>query len=115
MADKNQIRNSLEVLKVFSNTNKWYSLKEAQDALGLSYEPTYRHINELVKNNHLLKKLEGKKTVYKINIENTTTLKLLDISGITPITTEKHFQKAKISSEELEKRKSFGIRHIKTP
>ncbi|MCD6547486.1 MAG: hypothetical protein J7K22_02950, partial [Nanoarchaeota archaeon] len=79
-----KIKNYLEVLRAFEDLDKWYTIKEIQEKLKVSYEPAHRHLNSLVKENHLLRKKIGKKTYYKVNKKNKLTLKSLEISGVKP-------------------------------
>ncbi len=75
-----KLESKKDVLTAFlPEFNKEYTIKQVRKKIGLSYQPTYKYLNELGKDGLLLHRKEGNMHIYSLNLENEEVKKHIEL------------------------------------
>lgn len=75
-----KLESKKDVLSAFlPEFNREYTIKQIMKKIGLSYQPTYKYLNELGKDGLLLHRKEGNMHLYSLNLENEEVKKHIEL------------------------------------
>lgn len=75
-----KLESKKDVLSAFlPEINKEYTIKQVMKKIKLSYQPTYKYLNELGKKELLLHRKEGNAHIYSLNLENEEVRKHIEL------------------------------------
>ncbi len=74
-----KLESRTDILSAFlPEINKEYTIKQIMKKIRLSYQPTYKYLNELEKRKLLLHKKEGNAHFYRLNLQNEEVKKHIE-------------------------------------
>lgn len=75
-----KLESKKDVLSAFlPEINKEYTIKRIMKKIRLSYQPTYKYLNQLGKDGLLLHRKEGNTHIYSLNLENEEVKKHIEL------------------------------------